>query len=91
MSRLSRLTAELPSFAVLLVAAVGVAITATRHWRRGVIVIGTALLLGALLRAALPSARAGLLAVRRRPIDVAVLAAFGTALVALASSVPTAR
>lgn len=40
------------------------------HWRQGAVIIGGALLVAAVFRAVLPSNRAGLLAVRTRPVDV---------------------
>lgn len=40
------------------------------HWRQGAVIVGGALLVAAVFRAVLPPARAGLLAVRGRPVDV---------------------
>ena len=47
------------------------------HWRRGSGGVAVAMLLAALLRAVLPPARAGLLVVRARWIDVVVFAVMG--------------
>ena len=71
--------------------AAGLAVVAFGPWRRGVAAIGAALILGALMRAALRDADAGMLRVRRhRWLDVliVVLVALGLALVA---ALPPAR
>jgi hypothetical protein len=68
---------------------VGLAVVAFGPWRRGVGLIGLALLLGAAMRAVLPDRDAGMLRVRRsRWVDVLMLAAVGTALLVLASVIP---
>jgi ABC-type bacteriocin/lantibiotic exporter with double-glycine peptidase domain len=54
----------------------------------GRLVIAVGLLLAAVLRLVLPARRAGLLVVRSRRLDVALLLVLGAALLALASSVP---
>lgn len=68
--------------------AAGVAFAAVGRWRMASLLIGGALLLAAVLRLVLPSLAAGLLVVRRRWIDVAVLALLGIGVVALAFVVP---
>lgn len=60
---------------VLLVAAVGVVRMVQYHWREGAVLVGGALVVAALLRAVLPGARVGLIAVRGRLIDVLSYAA----------------
>ena len=55
-------------FGLVLVAVVSLAV-GPGHWRRGTLIISAAMLLAALLRAVLPDAMAGLLAVRHRWID----------------------
>lgn len=67
---------------------VGVGFAALGRWRLAAMLMGAALLLGALLRLVLPRMAAGLLVVRRRWIDVAVLTLFGAAVVVLALVVP---
>jgi hypothetical protein len=62
---------------VLLVAAVGVVRIMEYHWRQGAALIGGTLVLAALFRALLPPRRAGLLAVRGRPVDVLSYAGLG--------------
>jgi Protein of unknown function (DUF3017) len=61
---------HLPFTLVLLVTAVGILRMVLYHWRQGAALVGGALVLAALFRALLPTRRAGLLAVRGRPIDV---------------------
>ncbi|MGL6235389.1 MAG: DUF3017 domain-containing protein [Segniliparus sp.] len=62
---------------LLLVAAVLVELD---RWRRGGAVIGFAVITAAVFRAALPTNRVGLLAVRGRLFDVVVLALVGAAI-----------
>ena len=69
--------------------AVGLGVVAFGPWRRGVALIGMALLLGAAMRAVLPDRDAGMLRVRRhRWLDVLMLAGVGSALIVLASVIP---
>lgn len=82
---------ELPLLAVVAVVATGLVIGALGSWRAGALLIGAGVLLGAGLRLSLPVRRAGLLAVRGRQLDVAVLLALGAGLVVLAVTVPEAR
>jgi hypothetical protein len=79
---------EWPLGAVLLVGLVGVALVATQHVKRGSVVLGTALLLAAVLRAMLPAREVGLLAVRGRFFDVLWCGTLGAAIVVLAIVVP---
>jgi hypothetical protein len=79
---------QLPLLAVILTVAVGLAMVALEHWRRGLVVIGVALMAGALLRLLLPVRRVGFLAVRSRPVDVVLLAGVGAAVVAVALAIP---
>lgn len=74
---------------VVAISAVGLLIVAVGPWRRGVALIGIALLLGALMRALLRDRDAGMLRVRRnRWVDVLMLGGVGTALIVLASVIP---
>ena len=84
---LSRLPVEAPMFAVLAVAAVGLLRVATANWREGSVLLGGALLLGAVLRAVLPADRAGLLAIRGWAIDVLSYSGLGVAVVLLAVTI----
>ena len=74
---------------VVAASAIGLIIVAFGPWRRGVDLIGAALLAGALARVFLPDSNAGMLRVRRnRWADVLMLAGVGTALIVLASVIP---
>jgi len=77
-------------FAVVFVCAIGgiglVTLGALQH---GLIVLAGAMLIGSVLRFALPAARVGLLAVRRRGVDVITMALLGVVLLVLASVVDT--
>lgn len=65
--------------------------TVADRWRLGSAVMGIALCFGAVLRLTLPSRQAGMLVVRSRGIDAAVLLGLGLAVVALANTIPTTR
>jgi hypothetical protein len=51
------------------------------HWRRGSVVIGFAMLIAGILRAALPESEVGLLAVRGRWRDALIYLALGAVIV----------
>lgn len=81
---------ELPLAVVVAVVATGLVLTAVfDRWRLGTGVIGLALCLAAAIRLTLPARQAGLLVVRSRAVDAAVLLALGFALVVLANTIPT--
>ena len=73
---------------VLAASAFGLAITARGDWRLGVRWIASSLLAAAVLRLVLPARDAGMLAVRRRSVDVALLVVVGLALFVLAATIP---
>ena len=79
---------EWPFVTVLLVVVVGLLVTSRGYFRIGSVVVGAGVLLGALLRALLPERRAGLLVVRHRVLDVALMTAMGVAVIVLAIVVP---
>ena len=87
MARARLRTIHWPFALVVLMVLVGGAFVAADHWRRGAIVVGIAMLVGAVLRAALRDHQVGLLAVRNRPVDTLTFAAFGVAILVLASSI----
>jgi uncharacterized membrane protein len=58
------------------------------RFRRGTLLLAAAVILGAWLRALLPSERSGLLRVRSRAFDVATMLVLGVALVVVALAVP---
>ena len=75
--------------AVVAASLVGLLIVALGPWRRGIDLIGVALLVGAGMRVVLSEGNAGMLRVRRsRWVDVLMLGAVGTALIVLASVIP---
>ena len=74
---------------VVAASVVGLGIVALGPWRRGVALIGLALVLGAIMRTVLRERDAGMLRVRRsRWVDVLMLGGVGTALMVLASVIP---
>jgi hypothetical protein len=85
---LAGLIRQLPLLAVLLTVGVGLILVTFEHWRRGLVVIGLALVGAALLRLLLPVRRVGFLAVRSRPVDVVLLAGMGLALTGISVTIP---
>jgi hypothetical protein len=85
---LAGLLRQLPLLAVLVVVAVGLGMVAIEHWRRGLLVVGLALVGAGLLRMVLPERRVGFLAVRSRPVDVVLMAGTGVAVAVLSVVVP---
>jgi hypothetical protein len=78
------------AFYLSILAAAGTAlvIAARSNWRLGVQMLGGAMVVAALLRLVLAKRDAGMLAVRNRFLDVALLLAAGIALIVLATSIP---
>ena len=85
---LAGLVRQLPLVVVLLTVGVGLTLITFHHWRRGLVVIGLALVGAALLRLLLPARKVGFLAVRSRPIDVVLLAGMGLAMIGISVSLP---
>jgi Protein of unknown function (DUF3017) len=85
---LAGLIRQLPLLAVLALVGVGLAVVAFDHWRRGIVIIGVALMGAALLRLLLPVRRVGFLAVRSRPVDVVLLAVTGLAVTVIVLTIP---
>jgi len=79
-----------PLLVVLIGVALGlvVAVIGEQTWRLGCLIIGTSLLVGAVIRGALPGREAGLLQIRSRPFDITVLVLGGIAIIALSVVVP---
>ena len=84
---LAGLIRQLPLLAVLVTVGVGLVMVTVEHWRRGLVVIGMALVGAALLRLLLPVRRVGFLAVRSRPVDVLLMAGAGLALALIALTI----
>jgi hypothetical protein len=66
---------HLPYLLVLCGVAAGLAVVATNHFRRGSMLIAASVFAGALARLLLPERLAGMLAVRRRWVDVLLMTA----------------
>jgi hypothetical protein len=79
---------QLPLLAVLVVVGIGLVVVAFDHWRKGVVIMGVALMGAALLRLLLPVRRVGFLAVRSRPVDVVLLAVTGLAVTVIVLTIP---
>jgi hypothetical protein len=73
-----------PFGTVFAAAAAAIILMAIGRVENGLILLGTALLLGSVLRFILPSRHAGLLAVRRRGEDVIAMALLGLSVLGLA-------
>jgi hypothetical protein len=87
---LAGLIRQLPLLAVLVAVGIGLLMVTFEHWRKGLVVVGLALVGGAVLRLLLPMRRLGFLAVRSRPVDVVLLAGTGLALAVIALAIPSA-
>jgi Protein of unknown function (DUF3017) len=73
---------------VLLGVGAGLVVVTIGDWRLGVRVAGVSLIVGAVCRLLLPQHHAGMLAVRNRWFDCALLTGLGVALIFLAGSIP---
>jgi hypothetical protein len=73
---------------VVLVTIAGLGLVAFGSWRRGVSMLGFALLFAAAMRLVTKESESGMLRVRSRWFDVTVLAGVGAALLALAANIP---
>jgi hypothetical protein len=73
---------------VLAASAAGLGLVAQGHWRDGIKVIAGALFVAAVVRGLLPASQAGMLAVRRRVVDIAILVVIGAVLWFLSTSIP---
>lgn len=82
-----------PLLIVVIGVAIGLVVTflGPNTWRLGCLIIGSSMAIGAVERLALPAADAGLLQVRSKPFDIAVMALAGGAIIALAIAVPPGR
>lgn len=73
---------------ILGVVLAGLVVVAAADWRVGIRIVAGALGAAALLRLALPEKDAGMLAVRHRLLDVAILLAVGITLFVLSVTIP---
>jgi len=79
---------EWPIAVVLAVALAGLTVVASGHFRRGTVVLSFGVALALFLRLLLPSRDAGMLRVRSKRIDVAVLAVLAVGMGVLSLWVP---
>ncbi|WIY83275.1 DUF3017 domain-containing protein [Propionimicrobium sp. PCR01-08-3] len=86
--RRSEVLSPWPLLAVLAVFAIGILLVVNWHWRRGSVLIGGAVVLAGGLRLILPPKWVGLLKVRNKAFDVALMAGLGVAIMVLGMAVP---
>ena len=77
-----------PLLAVIVTVGIGLLLVAAGGWRSGLVVTGLALVLAGVLRLLLPLRRIGFLAVRSRPVDVALTLGAGLAVAVIALAIP---
>ena len=85
--RVHGIIANIPFYVVLAVVVAAAVLVLVDRWRRGAFVFGSAMLLGAAVRALLPTSRVGLLQVRGRAFDVAAMTALGVSILWFATSI----
>lgn len=73
---------------VVIATGVGLALVAFGPWRRGVALLGFALVFASGMRLVTKEGEAGMLRVRSRLFDVTMLAAVGVSLLALSANIP---
>ena len=73
---------------VLVVVTGALVVAAVDEWRTGIRIMGGALIFGALVRLVLRARDAGMLAVRHKLLDAAILIVLGGLLIFLAGSIP---
>lgn len=73
---------------VVLTTLAGLAIVAFGPWRRGVALVGIALVFAAAMRLVTKESESGMLRVRGKWFDITALAAVGLSLIALAANIP---
>jgi hypothetical protein len=80
-----------PLALVLLGLVVGLVVLSFVDFRAGSIILGGAIVFGGALRLVLPRDRAGLLAIRSRPVDLVTMFGLGITLTTVAVLIPPAR
>ncbi|MGK2243057.1 MAG: hypothetical protein ACI9JD_005648 [Rhodococcus sp. (in: high G+C Gram-positive bacteria)] len=86
-SLVGRAKKNLPMLAVLAVIAAAVVLVLADRWRRGALVFGVAVIIGAAARWFVPENRVGLLAVRGRVFDTAAMGVMGVLIATLALTI----
>jgi DUF3017 family protein len=84
------LVRQWPLFLVIVAVGIGLGLVAVEQWRRGLVVIGLALIGAALMRLLMPLPRVGFLAVRSRALDVALTGGTGAAIAIITLAIPHA-
>ncbi|KQS73849.1 hypothetical protein ASG41_02170 [Modestobacter sp. Leaf380] len=79
---------QLPLTVVLLVVAAGLLSVTGGNWRRGLVLMGLALVVAAVLRMLLPVRRVGFLAIRSQTTDVVLSLGAGLLLTGVALAIP---
>jgi hypothetical protein len=77
-----------PLLLVILAVGTGLLLVTAERWRSGLVVMGLGLVMAGLFRLLLPLRRIGFLAVRSRPVDVALMLATGIAVAVIALAIP---
>jgi hypothetical protein len=85
---LAGLVRQWPLLVVIVAVGVGLLLVAAERWRSGLVVMGLAMVLAGLFRLLLPVRRVGFLAVRSRPVDVALMIGVGAAVAVIALAIP---
>ncbi|GAA3461181.1 hypothetical protein J2S66_005117 [Saccharothrix longispora] len=78
---------HLPFALVLAITFLGFVRIVQYHWRQGVVLIGLALLVAALLRIMVTDEQAGLLAIRSRSVDALLYTGLGFAVIVVAMTI----
>nr|WP_225954513.1 DUF3017 domain-containing protein [Kibdelosporangium phytohabitans] len=71
----------------MLIVVVGLVLVLLYHWRKGTSLVGGALLVAAALRLLLPDSKAGLLAVRKRRVDILLYGGIGLMILYISASI----
>ncbi|MGM1060754.1 DUF3017 domain-containing protein [Saccharothrix sp. Mg75] len=78
---------HLPFALVLAISLLGFVRIVQYHWRQGVVLIGLALLVAALLRVMVTDEQAGLIAIRSRSVDALLYTGLGFAVIVVAMTI----
>ncbi|MDQ2582442.1 DUF3017 domain-containing protein [Saccharothrix yanglingensis] len=78
---------HLPFALVLAITSLGFVRIVQYHWRQGVVLIGLALLVAALLRIMVTDEQAGLIAIRSRSVDALLYTGLGFAVIVVAMTI----
>jgi hypothetical protein len=77
-----------PLLVVIVSVGIGLLLVAADRWRSGLVVMGLAVVLAGVLRLLLPVRTVGFLAVRSRPVDVALTIGAGLVVAVIALAIP---